>query len=112
MDGRTISSTRRATATGCAAIRSTTACACRCGRSTPSNSLSVYTSVTEAELAACLRRYSIDVLLGCEPIESGIENPTSFVTAAKARSVLTVFARLPAHALPFYLNLMAHLARH
>src|SRR3954468_2454729 len=112
MDGRTISSTGRATATGCAAIRSTTACACRCGRSTPSNSLSVYTSVTEAELAAWLRRYSVGELLGCEPIESGIENTNYFVTTSQGRYVLTLFERLPAHELPFYLGLMAHLARH
>src|SRR3954465_5342280 len=112
MDGRTISSTRRATATGCAAIRSTTACACRGGRSTPANSLSVYTSVTEAELAAWLRRYSVGELLACEPIESGIENTNYFVTTAQGRYVLTLFERLPAHELPFYINLMAHLARH
>src|SRR4051794_1442456 len=112
MDGRTISSTRRATATGCAAIRSTTACACRCGRSTPSNSLSVYTPVTEAELAAWLRRCSVGELLACEPIESGIENTNYFVTTAQGRYVLTLFERLPAEELPFYLDLMAHLARH
>src|SRR3954462_12535663 len=112
MDGRTISSTRRATATGCAAIRSTTACACRCGRSTPSNSLSVYTPVSEPELDAWLRHYSIGRLQKLEAIKSGIENSNFFVTTTQGRYVLTLFERLPAAELPFYLELMAHLARH
>src|SRR3954464_13246542 len=112
MDGRTISSTRRATATGCAAIRSTTACACRCGRSTPSNSLSVYTSVSQPELEHWLGRYSVGRLESFEPIQAGIENSNYFVTPSQGRYVLTLFERLPAHELPFYLGLMAHLARH
>ncbi len=37
--------------------------------------------------------------------------PTTFVTADKGRYVLTLYERLPAEELPFYLNLMAHLAR-
>src|SRR5215213_6430228 len=87
-------------------------CAFRCGRFTSSNSLSVYTPVSEAELAEWLRTYSVGTLLALEPIKAGIENSNYFVTTAQGRYVLTLFERLPADELPFYLDLMAHLARH
>ena len=88
------------------------ACACRCGRSTCSNSLSVYTSVSEPELDAWLRHYSVGRLQRLEPIKAGIENSNFFVSTTQGRYVLTLFERLPAAELPFYLELMAHLARH
>jgi homoserine kinase type II len=74
--------------------------------------LSVYTSVSEAELSDWLRNYSVGGLESCEPVEAGIENTNYFVTTTQGRYVLTLFERLPAHELPFYLGLMAHLARH
>jgi homoserine kinase type II len=74
--------------------------------------VSVYTAVSEAELADWLTRYSVGRLTACEPIKSGIENTNYFVTTAQGRYVLTLFERLPADELPFYLDLMAHLARH
>jgi homoserine kinase type II len=74
--------------------------------------LSVYTSVSEAELERWLRNYSVGRLTSCEPIKAGIENTNYFVTTSQGRYVLTLFERLPAEALPFYLDLMAHLARH
>ena len=73
--------------------------------------MSVYTVVSAEELAAWLARYAVGAVQAFEPIASGIENSNYFVTTEKARYVLTLYERVPAEELPFYLNLMAHLAR-
>jgi homoserine kinase type II len=74
--------------------------------------MSVFTSVSESQLAAWLTTYSVGAPLALEPIAAGIENTNYFVTTRQGRYVLTLFERLPARQLPFYLGLMAHLARH
>jgi len=74
--------------------------------------LSVFTPVSDGEAAAWLRTYSVGALEALEPIAAGIENTNYYVTTSQGRYVLTLFERLPAAELPFYLDLMAHLARH
>jgi homoserine kinase type II len=73
--------------------------------------MSVYTPVSASDLDAWLTRYTVGGLAELEPIASGIENTNYFVTTERGRYVLTLYERLPASELPFYLNLMAHLAR-
>jgi homoserine kinase type II len=73
--------------------------------------MSVYTAVTADELEAWLARYALGTLVELAPIAAGIENTNYFVTTGRGRYVLTLYERLPTEELPFYLNLMAHLAR-
>jgi homoserine kinase type II len=72
--------------------------------------MAVFTAVTREALIDWLGRFDVGGLVGFEAIATGIENTNYFVTTAAGRFVLTIFERLRADQLPFYLNLMHHLA--
>lgn len=72
--------------------------------------MSVYTSVTEAEMAVFLKDYDIGTLVSLKGIAQGITNTNYFVTTSVDRYVLTIFETLRPDELPFFLDLMALLS--
>ncbi|MEW5839021.1 MAG: homoserine kinase [Pseudomonadota bacterium] len=74
--------------------------------------MSVYTRVERPQLEAFLAAFNAGQLVEYTGISAGIENTNYFVTTDQGRYVLTLFEQLSADELPFFLNLMAHLAEH
>src|ERR1700739_2978539 len=74
--------------------------------------MAVFTAVTEAQLAQWLRHYDLGDVVEFRGISSGIENSNFFLTTTRGEFVLTIFEKLTAEQLPFYLDLMRHLAGH
>lgn len=74
--------------------------------------MAVFTPVDTAEVERFLQGFDLGELTELQGIGSGIENTNYFVSTTQGRFVLTLFERLGATQLPFYLQLMHHLAAH
>lgn len=72
--------------------------------------MSVFTSVSEADASALLKRFSIGTLATLKGIASGVENTNYFLTTSQGNYVLTLFENLTSTELPYFLQLMDHLA--
>jgi homoserine kinase type II len=72
--------------------------------------MAVYTEVPPDIAAALVARLSLGTLTDLQPCKGGIENTNYFVDTTTGRYVLTLFERLTHAQLPFYLQLMKHLA--
>ncbi len=72
--------------------------------------MAVYTEVTFDEASALIERLGIGSLTALESCRGGIENTNYFADTTDGAWVLTLFERLSDAELPFYLQLMKHLA--
>lgn len=72
--------------------------------------MAVYSPVSEQQLKAFLSDYPVGELIAFQGIDSGIENTNYFVQTSHGHFVLTLFERLGQTQLPYYLDLMDHLA--
>lgn len=72
--------------------------------------MAVYTALSEGEIAAFIQPLGLGALRSARGVAGGIENTNYFVDTAAGSYVLTLFERLTADELPFYLHLMKHLA--
>lgn len=73
--------------------------------------MAVYTEVSFDEAQDFLQSLDIGPLTGMQACAGGIENTNYFVSSGDQEWVLTLFERLSFEQLPFYLQLMKHLAQ-
>ena len=72
--------------------------------------MAVFTPVTVADLTPWIDQFPLGRVLAVDGISSGIENSNFFLTTETGEFILTIFENLRFEQLPFYLQLMRHLA--
>jgi homoserine kinase type II len=72
--------------------------------------MAVFTSVTLDDLSQWITQFPLGKALALQGISSGIENSNFFLTTERGEFVLTIFENLDFEQLPFYVQLMRHLA--
>ena len=73
--------------------------------------MAVYTEVAFDEAASLLRALGLGDLTDLQGIRSGIENTNYYALTTRGQWVVTLFERLTRAQLPYYLELMRHLAQ-
>lgn len=74
--------------------------------------MSVFTTLTFEQVAQWLQGFNVGTLTALKGIAAGITNTNYFVITDKNRYVLTVFEKNTLDELPYFVDLMAHLAQH
>jgi homoserine kinase type II len=72
--------------------------------------MAVFTPISLADLSHWITQFPLGKAHAIKGIASGIENSNFFITTESGEYVLTIFENLSFAQLPFYLNLMRHLA--
>lgn len=73
--------------------------------------MAVYTRVNKSTLVSFLSAYNLGDLLSFEGIAEGVENSNYLLRTVKAHYILTLYEkRVDANDLPFFMELMTHLA--
>ncbi len=74
--------------------------------------MAVFTSVSLDDIQPWIAQFPLGRAVALKGIASGIENSNFFLTTERGEYVLTIFENLSFEQLPFYLQLMRHLAGH
>lgn len=72
--------------------------------------MAVFTPVSDSDARELLKRYDLGDVVSLRGITAGIENTNYFLSTTHGEYVLTLFEVLTQEQLPFYIELMHHLA--
>ena len=73
--------------------------------------MAVFTSVSDTDARNLLTHFTLGEFVSLRGITAGIENTNYFLTTTQDEYVLTLFEVLTQEQLPFYIELMHHLAQ-